>query len=249
MSDVQPGSLVCANRHCFDVSSKGYVNFAANTRPPKYHGELFESRRIILESGFYQPILETLRRLLSEYAAPCILDAGCGEGYYASQLSAGSRVFAFDLSKDAVRMAAKRGGDVLWMVADLAGIPLRDGCADILLNIFAPANYAEFARVLRRGGLLVKVLPGAEHLRQLRDAARDQLGAPDYSNRRVIDCFDDSFGILHRIRVCNTLAVKPAMQEHLLKMTPLMLGVDAGRLQPGGLCEITIDAEIVVGRR
>ena len=67
-------------------------------------------------------------------------------------------------------MAARRYRDTLFLVANLKErLPLRDAAFHALLNIFAPRNPVEFARVLAPGGLLLIVIPGPEHLRQLRE--------------------------------------------------------------------------------
>ena len=62
-----------------------------------------------------------------------ILDAGCGEGFYALALQKclretgnAAQVMAFDIAADAIRTAAKSGEPVKWMVADITNIPVRD---------------------------------------------------------------------------------------------------------------------------
>ena len=42
---------------------------------------------------------------------------------------------------------------------------------DVLFNIFTPANYQSFYRILKKDGIMVKVIPGAEYLKEFRDAA------------------------------------------------------------------------------
>jgi 23S rRNA (guanine745-N1)-methyltransferase len=251
MNCLQGKSLVCAKGHCFDISSRGYVNLAPNQKALRYDRDLFESRRAILAGGYYDALLDAVRDIVSAQGAARLLDAGCGEGYWSSRLAAtiDARIFALDLSKDAIQIAARGGGDILWMVGDVANIPLCDGCTDVVLNIFTPANYSEYKRVLKKGGALVKVLPGPQHLVQLRSAASGQLGRAGYSNRRVLECFAQSFGICDRMRICRTLPITPAQLGHLLRMTPLMWGVDTQRMDTGAIADITIDAEIVVGRR
>jgi 23S rRNA (guanine745-N1)-methyltransferase len=46
-------------------------------------------------------------------------------------------------------------------------IPVQDAAADLALNVFAPRNAAELARVLRPGATLIVVTPAQEHLHEL----------------------------------------------------------------------------------
>ena len=48
--------------------------------------------------------------------------------------------------------------------------PLADGVADVVLDVFAPRNPPEIARILRSGGCLVVVTPTPRHLHELVEA-------------------------------------------------------------------------------
>jgi 23S rRNA (guanine745-N1)-methyltransferase len=81
------------------------------------------------------------------------------------------RFFGVDVAKDAARMAAGRYKGATFLVADVnALIPLAVDAVDVLLNIFAPRNPAEFGRVLAPGGLLIVAIPAPDHLNGLREA-------------------------------------------------------------------------------
>ena len=152
-------SLLCENGHCFDIAKKGYVNLALGRGGSiHYDKALFESRGIILKAGLYGHILAAASEALLETAPKRILDAGCGEGYYARALAAaGAEVYAFDLSKDAVALAAEGGTPVKLMVADMTAIPLLSGSMDAILDAFSPAHYGEYERVLKKGGRIVNI--------------------------------------------------------------------------------------------
>ena len=84
------GSLVCESGHCYDVARKGFVNLAPNRRQDAVYGRaLFESRRRVLESGAYASVVQTLSRLCKAHAPnrALLVDAGCGEGFYARSLA------------------------------------------------------------------------------------------------------------------------------------------------------------------
>ena len=74
-----------------------------------------------------------------------------------------------DLSKEGIRVAAKEHRDIIWCVADLTKLPLQNQQFDLVLNILSPANYGEFKRVLKEHGILVKLLPTADYLIELRE--------------------------------------------------------------------------------
>lgn len=63
---------------------------------------------------------------------------------------------------------------------------------DCILDIFTPANYSEFNRVLKEGGYVIKVIPGNAHLKELRETAKEQLKSNQYSNAAVVDYFQRS---------------------------------------------------------
>lgn len=82
----QDHSLVCTNRHSFDIAKYGYVNLAPQIRQSKdYDKDNFIQRQIILEAGFYQHILQEIEFFLQQSPdTQTILDVGCGQGYYLS---------------------------------------------------------------------------------------------------------------------------------------------------------------------
>ena len=186
---MEGASLRCGKGHCFDISAKGYVCFLPGGKPSgRYNRAFFESRRRILEAGFYDHILEGIQSLSGLRQAKVILDTGCGEGYYAKRLreELDACVLGLDYSQDGIRLAASGGNRVCWMAADLANIPLRDHRAECVLNLFTPANYGEFGRVLATGGLLVKAIPGPEHLAELREQVRGRLRRVAHSGRQLL---------------------------------------------------------------
>ena len=63
--------------------------------------------------------------------------------------------FAFDLSKDAINVAARGMNNICFFVSDIQSIPLKDNSIDCMLNIYTPANYPEFKRVLKKDGYFI----------------------------------------------------------------------------------------------
>ena len=248
-------SFKCCNRHSFDLAKFGYVNLAPQIKQSaNYDKENFQNRQQILEAGFYQAILEVLSDLLSNSKnAKTILDIGCGEGFYSRKLQErhpDKTFYAFDISKDSVQIAAKSEPNwaVNWFVGDLARLPIKDASMDILLDIFSPANYGEFRRVLSKNGILIKVIPTENHLKEIRQRVQDQLTNKDYSNQDIKNHFQEHFTILSSQTASLTRTITAEQLQALLSMTPLLFHVDQTKIDWSQLTEITIEAEILVGQ-
>ena len=248
-------SLKCSNRHSFDLAKFGYVNLAPQIRQPaNYDKENFQNRQQILEDGFYQTILEGISDLLAtKSSAKTILDIGCGEGFYSRKLQEShseKTFYAFDISKDSVQIAAKSEPKwaVNWFVGDLARLPIKNASMDILLDIFSPANYGEFRRVLSQNGILIKVIPTENHLKEIRQMVQDHLTKKDYSNQDIKEHFQEHFTIQSSQIASLTKPITPEQRQALLSMTPLLFNIDQTKIDWSKLTEITIEAEILVGK-
>ena len=171
--------VTCEGGHMFDRAREGYVNLLRSSKAGDSMGDPKQqarSRRDFLDRGYYQPLRDKLVELVAGHAegGARVLDICCGEGYYTSALGAipGVDAYGFDLAKEMVRLAAKRGG-ATYFVANLKSIPAADGTFDVVTHLFAPFNEREFARVLRPGGTLFTVIPGERHLFGLKQALYD----------------------------------------------------------------------------
>ena len=248
-------SLKCSNRHSVDLAKFGYVNLAPQIKQSaNYDKENFQNRQQILEAGFYQAILEGISDLLiTNPSAKTVLDIGCGEGFYSRKLQeshSDKTFYAFDISKDSVQIAAKSEPNwaVNWFVGDLARLPIKDASMDILLDIFSPANYGEFRRVLSKDGILIKVIPTENHLKEIRQMVQDQLTKKDYSNQNIKEHFQEHFSIQSSQIASLTKPISAEQRQALLAMTPLLFHVDHTKIDWSQLTEINIEAEILVGK-
>ena len=224
-------SLFCPKNHCHDIAKQGYVNLAPAQKGTFYKKELFESRAKVFEAGVFAPVVEAIGEALDRHVpgkAPVILDAGCGEGYYLRSVCperAMTRI-GFDIAKEAVQLAAKTSKDCTFFVGDLAKIPVGDGLCDAVLDVFTPANYREFGRVLKEDGLLIKLAPRAGYLKELREAARDQLRHAAYDGGQVESYAKAHMHMLEQRTITYTLPVDGELAFHLARMTPMLAGID-----------------------
>lgn len=166
----------CDNGHCFDIAKEGYVNLLRGSKSGDKIGDdkySARSRRDFLNKGYYAPLKDALVDIFRDKKGT-LLDICCGEGYYTSALGQidALDVFGFDIAREMIRLAAKRGKGT-YFVANMAAIPVADATFDYAVHLFAPFKEAEFARVLKPGGSLYTVIPGKDHLFGLKQALYD----------------------------------------------------------------------------
>lgn len=245
-------SLVCPQAHCYDIARQGHVNLAPGARESFYTKALFESRACVFEAGIYEPVVQAMTRVLGAHlpqAGGALLDAGCGEGYYLLRVCPERTPvrMGFDLCKEAVRLAAGREKRASFFVADLANIPVAQGSFDAVLDVFTPANYAQFRRVLRPGGVVVKLAPRRDYLIQLRRAAAGLLRHEEYDGAQVERYAGEHMKLLDTQAITYTLPVDGELAFHLARMTPMLAGIDVSRLDLSGVTQITIDETMIIG--
>lgn len=161
----------CSAGHCFDVAKEGYVNLLPvnkkHSKDPGDNKEMMAARRLFLDSGHYQPLIDRIITIIDELNIQpnFTVDVGCGEGYYTSRLldKVGNPLVGVDISRAALRYAAKRYRDIQFTVASAFDLPLQDGCADLVLRIFAPGSESELARICAENGIVINVSAGPKH--------------------------------------------------------------------------------------
>lgn len=232
----------CANGHLFDRAREGYFNLLVGGRLPtdKVAGDTSAAllaRRRFLEGGHYQPISDALGAMIGQVAGP-VLDVGCGEGYYLSRVRA-DRAVGLDISKAAIKMAARQYGDMVFVVGSAYRLPVQAQSVAVVLSVFAQRPYEEFQRVLRDDGLLVTVSPGSHHLRELtaRSAEVDSIKQVQRAQARTVAPF--SSGDSQRVRY--KLALSADASRDLVQMTPLNWQSEAHQRLQTGLEAVTVD--------
>ncbi len=166
-------TLKCLKSHSFDISKQGYVNLLISGGGGR-HGDdklMVAARKSFLEKGYYAPLRNALCEVAGE--GQFILDSGCGEGYYTCALSENNEVCGIDISKEALKMAAKKCPNSEFAVASISDIPLPESSVDLITNVFAPESLNEFLRVLKKDGRYITALPLEKHLFSLKKAVYD----------------------------------------------------------------------------
>lgn len=259
-------SLQCIHNHCFDLSKQGYVNLLPGAFTTKYDKRMFASRREIYQNGFFEPLHARIsKKIVNERVTKRermkILDAGCGEGshlHYIQQevqqyTSEPLLAVGMDISKEGIRHAAMEYPNAIWCAADLANSPFDHEQFNTILNILSPANYSEFKRMIADDGMVIKVIPGRNYLKELRSVLYEGTNKQEYANdSATVDHFRDHFELIdiESIRYC--LPLDESKFQSLLHMSPLSWGTTEERLQEAhdlNMNEITIDLTVLFGKK
>ena len=211
-------STLCESGHCFDIAKEGYVNLLRTTKNGDLIGDDKYSarcRRDFLNKGYYSILRDHLVQYFSDKNG-CLLDICCGEGYYTSCLThEGLSVYGFDISKEMVRLAAKRGRGC-YFVANMAAVPVADASFDYAIHLFAPFHEMEFNRILKPGGSLLTVIPGKQHLFGLKKVLYD---TPYVNDERLPDT--QTLKLVSTVKLSKDVVLNDAADiDAVFRMTP-----------------------------
>jgi 23S rRNA (guanine745-N1)-methyltransferase len=257
-------SLVCGNRHSFDLARDGYVNLLDGRRRSLIaHGDSPEQlghRAAFLEAGHFNPVASAIAAHVA-HAGPaspvggwCVLDAGCGTGHHLAGVSAALRApvigLGFDVARTAAERAARQWRELAFAVADVwVEWPVRDQAADLVLSIFAPKNFAEMSRVLRPGGWLALAYPGPNHLAELvgrfglLQQHAGKTGRYAEATRRWV-------GPSTTVRLVQHISLDRKSVRHAVLMGPNARHIAASALDVGtAAMDVTIDIAMLFARK
>lgn len=175
---LEGGAAKCPLGHSYDRAKAGYFNLLLSSSAGT-HGDnlqMVEARRAFLDTGAYFPLAQKVSGLARvNLSGTRVLDIGCGEGYYTNIIEkslsdVGASISAFDISKDAVKYAARRNKNLELAVASAYKMPTADESFDLAVNMFSPLAKEEIFRTLKKDGVFILAVPGEEHLFGLKSA-------------------------------------------------------------------------------
>ncbi len=221
-------TYVCKNNHCFDCAKSGYVNLLRSQRASyKRHGDdklMIRARTAFLEKGYYLPLLDAVLKECEHLREKKVhlCDIGCGEGWYTDRIFRHLREQGYivqmegiDISKDALAACAVRNPYIAAAVASVSALPIKTGSVDMLLNLFAPFDTDEFARVLKKGGIWLKAIPLEKHLLGLKRAIYEH----PYENKVDLEEYP-GFKLISRNDVKGEIHLEGQDIQNLFCMTP-----------------------------
>lgn len=255
MNQIRDYQVSCENNHQYDLSKKGTLHFLNHTIKTDYDQGMLTHRQKMIDTGLYDQLITRLSELLATDDIETLVDMGCGEGSFLKDLTAlevkGQKI-GFDISKDGVNLATEQPIEAFWCVADMTNLPFNDQSISHLLNIFSPSHYEEFRRVLKSQGKIIKVVPEADYLKELRVLFYENNEAKQsYSNEKVVTKFAEELTLVSQERLTYQFPVPKENQIDLLKMSPLSWGATAeafAKAQENNVETITIDVLILIGR-
>lgn len=254
-------SLSCSNNHLFDTAKSGYTNLLLSQKTKaKHHGDdkrMVRSRQAFLNKGFYNPLLNSIAEIVRQNAksGDRVLDAGCGECWYTANIrerllqnGLSPRFFGVDISKEALAAGAKRSRDIELAVASVFHLPVATASCDMVLSVFAPTCGAEFARVLKKNGMLIRAVPLERHLWGLKAAVYDKPYENEAENLEV-----EGFELTKRQEIRQSIALDSAEDiQNLFAMTPYYYKTgaeDQKKLQALSVLVTDIEFGILVYRK
>lgn len=222
----------CINNHSYDIAKQGYVNLIISnmkrTKNPGDSKEMVNARIDFLNRGFYTKVSDKINEVIYEdikhiNSAINILDVGCGEGYYLSRLKDyinekknNVNYFGMDISKDAVKSAARDEKQCFFAAANNYHLPVKNKSADVVLSVFSPIDINEIMRVIKKDGIFVRVLPRKDHLIELRNIIYDKVNLKD----KVYVADENLCEYIKEENVTFTMNLNKEEIQSLLKMTP-----------------------------
>lgn len=234
-------SLCCANHHCFDIARQGYVNL-----DPAYRKERGDNREMVLartsflSSGAYSFLKNELSEMIRERSPEVLADLGCGEGYYTSSFPAPEK-YGFDLSRDALKHAAKHDSSTRFVISSIFHLPLAEESCDLAITCFAPAAEEEIVRILKPGGYFLYVIPGRTHLQELKEILYEH----PYENEEAP--LKTQMKLIREQHLSNHFEADQEMLKNLFQMTPYAYRTgEAGKKKLEAVSFLTCTAEFVI---
>lgn len=223
-------SLKCTNKHTFDITKKGTINFIISPKIKEskiYNEKLFICRRKFVENGYYADVYELIANEINDLNLDDIkiLDLGCGEGIHSinilNKIKNCYRYFGFDYSKCAINLASDyNSSNRFYFNGDVNNIPIASDSIDVIIDFLSPYSESEVKRVLKKGGIFIKIAPSSNYLLELREAS----GLGKYQKQQeIIDNLGKYFKDIVTENYQRTFKIEQDDIENLIGMTPLKL--------------------------
>ncbi|MGL4383413.1 MAG: hypothetical protein ACRCTA_06815, partial [Bacilli bacterium] len=131
---------------------------------------------------------------------------------------------------------------VNFIIGDLAQTPFKDHSFKTIINMLSPINYQEVDRLLQDDGILIKIIPNHQYLKQLRLLVNKQASMDDY----VYQHLKSKMSIIKEIDLSYDVDLSLSDLPYLYQMSPLTWHL---QLNDEVINTITIDLKIIVATK
>lgn len=237
-------SFKCINNHTYDISKEGYINLLLSKTNSGDNKDLINGRINFLNKDYYYPLVDEIIKIISnnDKKQLNLCDCGCGIGYYAKKIKASLPFISLvgsDISKEAIKYAAKNDKSNTYIVASNQKIPFENEYFDYILHVFSPLFENEAKRLLKKTGKLILVTPGALHLFEL----KEMIYSNPYYNI-IEDVNYKNFNLENSKNLKYKISINCEDFHNLVKMTPYYYKTkkeDIEKINFDGNIFITID--------
>ena len=219
-------NIVCELNHTFNISKKGVAVLMKSFKYKEdkvYTKKLFENRKKFIEGHFYDEVHKIISEEIKKYNHNLMLDMGSGDGTHdfniINMLNDDSFIIGVDFAKDGVDLSSEYFNcNFLSFISDLNYLPFNNNVFDLIINFLSPSNEEEIKRLLKTDGILIKVTPKKEYLKELRNL----LNISEYENEKIIDeNISKKYNIIKKVEYKNTFKLDELTSKYLFNMTPL----------------------------
>lgn len=260
--------MACTNRHTYEVTRGGYIDFRAGAAPSRNRlSQRAEAVGGLYDEGLFDPLIQAIGETVFGYVSGAadqprtLVETGCGTGHLLPRLGAALRAIGapplaqigVDRSVRSIEEAARQEAQVLWCVADRhKGLPLASHQAGIALNVLARVYPRVLAKAVAPEGLCIVARPMPDHLAELHLAlgTRQPQHTEDEAERlarRLAHHFD----LFDRRRLTYTVPIGLGLTRLLAEAYRRRQTnrLRLRRILDHGVPEVTIDLLVLCGTR
>ena len=241
---LNDNNLKCINNHNFDIGKKGEL-FLLKTGSYKessiYNKKLFLNRREFIKNNFYKNIYDIVSNIINQFSNNeiIILDLGCGEGIHSKkiqeQITTKNNLIGIDISKSAINLATDYiSNNNIYIVGDTNNLPVNNNSIDVVIDFLSPFNTSELKRVLKDHGIIIKISPGVNYLKELKN--KEYVKESEVKNN-----IEKNFNIFHSYKFEGSFELNKEQLNNLINMTPV-----SNEKLYNDIKNITIDLNIYV---
>lgn len=220
-------TYTCSNKHSYDIAKKGYVNLLLANQGNHFieegdNKESIASRTSFLNAGYYGFLKDKIIEIIRDYKNDAFVDLACGEGYYTTNIhmAINKETYGVDISKSGINQCCIRSralglNNINFAIGNLDYLPFMDNAFDIALNCFAPIKEKEFARVIKSGGHFIRVLPGIDHLLEMKNVLYENTRLNEEKEEKL-----EGFSLENKIIIEQKSILNNEHIKNLFSMTP-----------------------------